>query len=203
MFLNPGVNNLLVFEFPTWFTTMTPISTKIRMAMLMKPMTIDFFCVLPVGGTRWFKWSPCCLWFLCAVALSRFGGFSVLALKIKFTRSTTLEQHLTSLTSQVCNCHRYFHHFVFDFEGQSSPRWTPCRQPTPWSTPSPRAALQGSTMISSPPQNHIELRKIIKLWTLKWTKINLKVCRRNLDDQMYHNLQRNWLDFKTVLHLRY
>ena len=88
---------------------MTPISTKIRMAMLMKPMTIDFFRVLPVGGTRWFKWSPCCLWFLCAVALSRFGGFSVLALKIKFTRSTTLEQPLTSLTSQVYNCHRYFH----------------------------------------------------------------------------------------------
>ena len=85
MFLIPGVNNLLVFEFPTWFTTMTPISTKFRMAMLMKPMTIDFFRVLPVGGTRWFKWSPCCLWFLCAVALSRFGGFSVLALKIKFT----------------------------------------------------------------------------------------------------------------------
>ena len=94
-------------------------------------------------------------------------------------------------------------HFVLDFEGQSSPRWTPCQQPTPWSTPSPRAALLGSTMISSPPQNHIELRKIIKLWALNWTKINLKVCKRNLDDQMYHNLQRIWLHLKPVLHLRY
>ena len=76
-------------------------------------------------------------------------------------------------------------HLVLDFEGQSSPRWTPCQQPTPWSTPSPRAALQGSTTTSSPPQSHIELQKIINLWTLKWTKINLKVCKRNLDDQMY------------------